>query len=178
MPIRPWPSATGRRPAWSRSTRRTRRESGGCGCTTTPVQPGAALAWDNVVYREPGLGYVVSTHQDIRMSRPERTAFTAYCALSDMAPDTIGVRSADQARSANLFEEALNRAIRLLAPAGSFVGKIFQGPDVDKLRKQVLRTRTGDRKAHQCLVETVQPHRPVLRELLFEPSHVVLLGRR
>jgi hypothetical protein len=47
---------------------------------------GAALSWDNVVYQEPGLGYVVSTHQDIRMSRPERTAFTAYCALSEMTP--------------------------------------------------------------------------------------------
>jgi len=57
--------------------------------------------------------------------------------LSDMAPDTTGVRSADQARSARLFEEALNRAERLLAPAGSFVGKIFQGPDVDTLRKRM-----------------------------------------
>jgi 23S rRNA (uridine2552-2'-O)-methyltransferase len=57
--------------------------------------------------------------------------------LSDMAPDTTGIRSADQARSANLFEEALKRAVKLLAPAGSFVGKIFQGPDVDKLRKQM-----------------------------------------
>ena len=57
--------------------------------------------------------------------------------LSDMAPDTIGVRSAEQARSANLFEEALGRAERLLAPAGAFVGKIFQGPDVEKLRKRM-----------------------------------------
>jgi 23S rRNA (uridine2552-2'-O)-methyltransferase len=57
--------------------------------------------------------------------------------LSDMAPDTTGVRSADQARSANLFEEALLRGERLLAPAGSFVGKIFQGPDVEKLRKKM-----------------------------------------
>jgi 23S rRNA (uridine2552-2'-O)-methyltransferase len=57
--------------------------------------------------------------------------------LSDMAPDTTGVRSADQARSAALFEEALGRAERLLAPAGSFVGKIFQGPDVAPLRKRM-----------------------------------------
>ena len=47
---------------------------------------GAPLSWDNVVYRETGLGYVVSTHQDIRLSRPERTAFTAYHALSDVEP--------------------------------------------------------------------------------------------
>ena len=47
---------------------------------------GTPLAWDNVVFKEPGLGYVVSTHQDIRMSRPARTAFTAYQALSDLEP--------------------------------------------------------------------------------------------
>jgi len=49
-------------------------------------QPGAPLAWDNVVYREPGLGYVVSTHQDFRVGPPERMAFTAYHALSDRSP--------------------------------------------------------------------------------------------
>ena len=57
--------------------------------------------------------------------------------LSDMAPDTTGVRATDQARSAALFEEALARAERLLAPTGAFVGKIFQGPDVDGLRKRM-----------------------------------------
>lgn len=57
--------------------------------------------------------------------------------LSDMAPDTTGIKATDQARSAQLFEEALNRAERLLAPGGSFVGKIFQGPDVELLRKRM-----------------------------------------
>lgn len=55
--------------------------------------------------------------------------------LSDMAPDTTGIRSADQARSSRLFSEALTRAIRLLAPGGAFVGKLFQGPDFDDVRK-------------------------------------------
>jgi 23S rRNA (uridine2552-2'-O)-methyltransferase len=57
--------------------------------------------------------------------------------LSDMAPDTTGVRATDQARSAALFEEALARAERLLAPTGAFVGKIFQGPDLEALRKRM-----------------------------------------
>jgi 23S rRNA (uridine2552-2'-O)-methyltransferase len=57
--------------------------------------------------------------------------------LSDMAPDTTGVRATDQARSAALFEEALARAERLLAPGGSFVGKIFQGPDLQGLRQRM-----------------------------------------
>ena len=44
------------------------------------------LAWDNVVQSEPGLGYVVSTHQDIRVQPAERSVFTAYVALSDRSP--------------------------------------------------------------------------------------------
>jgi 23S rRNA (uridine2552-2'-O)-methyltransferase len=66
--------------------------------------------------------------------------------LSDMAPNTTGIRATDQARSAALFEEALARAERLLAPGGAFVGKIFQGPDVEKLRKRMA-TRFSDVRA-------------------------------
>jgi 23S rRNA (uridine2552-2'-O)-methyltransferase len=57
--------------------------------------------------------------------------------LSDMAPDTTGIRAVDQARSANLVLEALGRAERLLAPAGAFVAKVFQSPDVETLRKRM-----------------------------------------
>ena len=57
--------------------------------------------------------------------------------LSDMAPDTTGIRATDQARSANLVEEALVRAERLLGPLGCVVAKIFQSPDVEKLRKHM-----------------------------------------
>jgi len=57
--------------------------------------------------------------------------------LSDMAPNTTGVRATDQARSAALVEEALARAERLLAPGGAFVAKIFQGPDVEAIRKRM-----------------------------------------
>jgi 23S rRNA (uridine2552-2'-O)-methyltransferase len=57
--------------------------------------------------------------------------------LSDMAPNTTGVRATDQARSASLFEEALARAERLLAPGGAFVGKIFQSSDVEVIRKRM-----------------------------------------
>lgn len=72
---------------------------------------GSPLSWDNVIYREPGLGYVVSTHQDIRMSRPERTAFTAYHALSDLAP-AAGRRWLERADTHELTE-AVSRDLRL-----------------------------------------------------------------
>jgi hypothetical protein len=48
--------------------------------------PHAPLSWDNVVYRDNGLGYVVSTHQDIRVTPPKKTVFTAYLALADRTP--------------------------------------------------------------------------------------------
>jgi 23S rRNA (uridine2552-2'-O)-methyltransferase len=64
--------------------------------------------------------------------------------LSDMAPDTMGVRSVDQARSEALFERALELAETLLVPGGNFVGKLFQGPDWQNLLK---RCRAGFDKA-------------------------------
>jgi 23S rRNA (uridine2552-2'-O)-methyltransferase len=57
--------------------------------------------------------------------------------LSDMAPDTSGIRSLDQARSEALFERALELAVALLAPGGHFVGKLFQGPDFKRLLEAV-----------------------------------------
>jgi 23S rRNA (uridine2552-2'-O)-methyltransferase len=57
--------------------------------------------------------------------------------LSDMAPDTSGVRSMDQARSEALFERALEIATAVLAPGGNFVGKLFQGPDFKRLVEAV-----------------------------------------
>lgn len=62
--------------------------------------------------------------------------------LSDMAPDTSGIRSMDQARSEALFERALEIAEQTLAPGGNFVGKIFQGPEFKRL---IDRVRAGFR---------------------------------
>jgi 23S rRNA (uridine2552-2'-O)-methyltransferase len=63
--------------------------------------------------------------------------------LSDMAPDTMGVRSVDQARSETLFERALEIAELTLVRGGAFVGKLFQGPDFQRL---VKRCRDGFEK--------------------------------
>jgi len=45
----------------------------------------AALAWDNVLYDSPSLGYVVATHQKIQV-RPGPTVLTYYLPLAHMAP--------------------------------------------------------------------------------------------
>ena len=72
---------------------------------------------------------------DVKELLGELPAFDVV--LSDMAPDTSGIRNLDQARSEALFERALDIATAVLAPGGNFVGKLFQGPDFKKLLEQV-----------------------------------------
>lgn len=56
--------------------------------------------------------------------------------LSDMAPSTSGQRHADQFRSTELYLSALRIAAEVLAPGGTFVGKIFQGAEFEDAREQ------------------------------------------
>ena len=53
-----------------------------------------------------------------------------HVVMSDMAPNTTGSRSTDQARSALLIEEALGLARTCLRPGGHFIVKFFMGPDI------------------------------------------------
>lgn len=57
--------------------------------------------------------------------------------LSDMAPATSGIRVADSARSALLFEQALKLAVTTLKDRGHFMAKIFQGSEFHDLLSQV-----------------------------------------
>ena len=50
---------------------------------------GEALAWDNVIYGSGGLGYIAASNQLIRVAKPARTVFTAYCALNHADPATV-----------------------------------------------------------------------------------------
>lgn len=66
-----------------------------------------------------------------------------HVVISDMAPFTTGHRGTDQARSALLYEEALEVAKLYLAPGGNFIVKVFLGPDVHpymKAMRQVFST--------------------------------------
>jgi 23S rRNA (uridine2552-2'-O)-methyltransferase len=51
--------------------------------------------------------------------------------LSDLAPKTSGVRSADEARSLELAGRALSLALEVLKPSGAFVVKVFMGGDFE-----------------------------------------------
>lgn len=57
--------------------------------------------------------------------------------LSDMAPATSGVKVADSARSALLFERALEIARVTLREQGHFLAKIFQGSEFHDLLVEV-----------------------------------------
>lgn len=50
-----------------------------------PESPGSPLAWDNVLYDSPGLGYVVATHQSLA-SHPRQTVLTYYRPLDHLPP--------------------------------------------------------------------------------------------
>jgi 23S rRNA (uridine2552-2'-O)-methyltransferase len=65
--------------------------------------------------------------------------------LSDMAPNTTGIKSVDQARSAGLAERALELVDTLLRPGGRFVVKVFEGGDFPAYMKMV-RERFSDVK--------------------------------
>ena len=73
--------------------------------------------------------------------------------ISDMAPKTSGTRSGDQFRSYELFMSALQSARALCKPGGKFVGKIFQGPDIEEARAAVKR---AFRKARTLRPEAVR----------------------
>ena len=47
-----------------------------------PAERGAPVAWDNVLYDSPSLGYVVATHQSMRTHVPQ-TVWTYYWPLAD-----------------------------------------------------------------------------------------------
>lgn len=69
--------------------------------------------------------------------------------LSDMAPSTTGHKNTDKLRSHELFTRALQVATELLAPGGSFVGKLFMSGLFPEARDAV--------RAHFETVRTIVP---------------------
>ena len=47
------------------------------------------LAWDNVLYGSPALGYIAGSNQSIRVAKPPRVLFTAYRALAYDSPPAV-----------------------------------------------------------------------------------------
>ncbi len=65
-----------------------------------------------------------------------------HAVISDMAPATTGNRDVDAARSMELCRAAFAVALKVLAPGGSFVCKVFQGEDF-KLFSETVKAAFG-----------------------------------
>lgn len=59
------------------------------------------------------------------------------CIISDMAPNTIGVKDIDAIRSFDLLEQWFWMMEELLAPGGKVVVKLFMGPGFDEYIKRM-----------------------------------------
>jgi len=94
------------------------------------IKPPTAAAPANVELREADIYEV--TAEDL--GGPESFDIV----LSDMAPNTTGVRFTDQCRSFDLFMQALVISEAVLTPGGAFVGKLFQGPDFEAARARLV----------------------------------------
>jgi 23S rRNA (uridine2552-2'-O)-methyltransferase len=57
--------------------------------------------------------------------------------ISDMAPNTTGIRMTDQARSFDLCELALNISKKFLKKDGHFICKLFHSDDFSQLRDMI-----------------------------------------
>ncbi len=87
--------------------------------------------------------------------------------LSDMAPNTTGIRTVDQARSLALCERALEIAEQALAPGGNMCVKILEGGDM----KSYL-------EACKKVFETVKVRRPKSTRAGSTETYVIGLDKR
>lgn len=78
-----------------------------------PAGPGAALAWDNVVYDSAMLGYVVATHQNLN-THPRQTVLTWYWPLDHLPP--AAARTEALARDAASWKAAIATELLRLHP--------------------------------------------------------------
>ena len=82
---------------------------------------------------------------DVREIDPKRLLEEAGprdLVISDLAPKTTGVKSADASRSAELVRAALGIARVLLRPGGGFLCKVFEGEEVQDLRQELSQAFT------------------------------------
>ncbi|MFW6388990.1 MAG: SAM-dependent methyltransferase, partial [Desulfohalobiaceae bacterium] len=57
--------------------------------------------------------------------------------LSDLAPQTTGIKIRDHARSLELARSAWDYAREYLKPGGNLACKVFNGPDLPELQKEM-----------------------------------------
>lgn len=88
----------------------------------------------------PGVSFIQGDFQDDAVLRELNQAMAgerADLVLSDMAPNMSGMNAVDQPRAMYLAELALEMAVQMLNPSGSFLVKLFQGEGIDAFQREV-----------------------------------------
>lgn len=123
---------------------------------------GVACAVDLKLIHKKFKGRAAFKMMDVREMRGDefsREAPDGFDAVvSDMAPNTSGIRIVDQARSLELCETVLDLAMRLLKKDGNFVCKIFYGAETEAFRDTVGKYfKTAKiRKPDACRNESIE----------------------
>lgn len=89
--------------------------------TATVFPPQVIFMQEDIFAFSPGFAHALTVHAPFDV------------VLSDMAPRTTGTRFTDQARSLTLCLEAFTLAKQYCRAGGTFVVKIFMGPDIQEL---------------------------------------------
>jgi len=92
-------------------------------------EPGVALG--------PNVHWLVADLMTLTADQLRAPAPAFDLVLSDAAPRTTGVAHADAAASLELTRRALDLALELLTPGGSFLAKVYFGPGVEDLIRRV-----------------------------------------
>ncbi len=95
--------------------------------TETPFPPNVLFMQEDVFNRSEDFETALVTHGPFDV------------VMSDMAPRTTGTKFTDQARSLELCIEALAVAEYVLKKNGSFIIKIFMGPDIQEVLSPMRR---------------------------------------
>ena len=95
------------------------------------IGPAGSIVGADILEMEPIAGATLLVADLLAPETPDRLKDAlggpADVVLSDMAAATTGHRATDHLRTVALIEAALDVAEEVLAPGGSFVGKVFQG---------------------------------------------------
>jgi protoporphyrinogen oxidase len=101
-----------------------------------PIDRGFPLAWDNVLYESPALGYVVATHQ--RGLDHGRTVFTYYYPLCDSSPREARTRLLGTDR-----DQWAEIALADLSRAHPEIRRLTERLDVMRWGHAMIRPRPG-----------------------------------
>lgn len=121
-------------------------------CSEKIGDKGLVVGVDKQEFKMPELKNIIFIKEDIfkmDIGKIQHILPSFDVVLSDMAPSTTGIREVDQARSLELAGKAFFITQKVLRKGGSFVCKVFQGPDIKNFIEKL--------KTEFQFVKTIKP---------------------